>query len=433
MKRSFILCAALFAAAIPLWADVVILNNGARLEGRVAPAPGNPDAILFQDYKAKLEIQRDRIQSLTEESDSEDGRRIGDQYFNVHRYQDALENYQKAIELDAENSRAREGLEAARSALTREASLDRRRQIEAIDQKIAESQRLIEEKSYDQAEKTLAEEIEALEPTAEQQSRILDLKRALYRAWALEMEDKLLEGEAARLFEKLLLLDPQDQEAYQHLIQIWEGFPERTQQVADAHRVQLKLNPGDRETRGKLADKLLQLARMQEIEKEDDPTQTSRVDSLYREAVDHYEALLEGVSPRQKQELEKRIADALKNLYARAERRGDWEQSIRLYRELQKYDRSAQDRVLYAMQYWRDIEKTPVQDADARTSLVLRLRKQGLEDLARDEIWKLHQAHPNSPTVNQVLANYAEDALSSALSAYQTGHYQRAESLASAA
>jgi len=180
--------------------DVVILKNGDRLEGIVTPTPGKSDSILLRNYKTRLTIQRDRISSIQEEPDSVDWRRIGDQFFNDKRYEESLEAYRKSASYDPADSRTAEQIRLAELALQRGAT-PTSGPAQSIDRLLDEVAQIIERKEYEKAESILLKDAPALLPAAAQQRLILDLKKALYRRWALEMADKLRWNDATKYSE----------------------------------------------------------------------------------------------------------------------------------------------------------------------------------------------------------------------------------------
>jgi S1-C subfamily serine protease/tetratricopeptide (TPR) repeat protein len=409
--------------------DVVILKNGNRLEGIVTPTPGKPDSILVRNYKTRLTIQRDRISSIQEEPDSVDWRRIGDQFFKERRYEEALETYKKSASLDPADTKTAEQIRATELALQHDAPPELNKQVKNIVRLLDEAAQKTDRKEYEAAESILLENAPALTPSADQQKRILDLKKALYKKWALELEDKLCANDAGKCFEKLLALDPLDKDANDRLIVIWEKQPEKTPQVIEAYKSRLAQNSGDTATRRKLADKYMEYAKILQTDKSDIPDRARRVDTLHESAVEHYETLVDG-----KESPHPDIADAVSNcltsLYTHAEWRRDYDQAIAYYRRLQKYSKKAGDDVVYTMEYRRDFLKIGPKNADALTTLALRADKQGLVDLARTEIWSLKNRFPNNACVNHAMAMYAARDLADAEGALRTLQYGRADAMA---
>jgi S1-C subfamily serine protease len=268
-----------------------------------------------------------------------------------------------------------------------------------------------------------------LTPTADQQKRILDLKKALYKKWALELEDKLRAADAAKYFEKLLILDPSDKDANDRLIVIWEKQPEKTPQVIEAYKSRLAQNSGDTATRRKLADKYMEYARILLTDKSDIPDRARRVDALHESAVEHYETLADGKeSPHP--DIAVAVSNCLTSLYTHAEWRRDYDRAIAYYKRLQKYSDKAGDDVLYTLEYRRDVLKIGGRDPDALTTLALRADKQGLVDLARTNIWDLKRQFPDNASVNRALSMYAARDLADALGALNTFNYERADTIA---
>jgi G:T/U-mismatch repair DNA glycosylase len=408
--------------------DVVILKKGERLEGIVTPIPGKPDSILLRNYKTRLTIQRDRISSIQEEPDSVDWRRIGDQFFKERRYEEALETYRKSASFDPADTQTAEQIRLAELALQRGAT-PTSGPAQSIDRLLDEVAQIIERKEYEKAESILLKDAPALLPAAAQQRLILDLKKALYRRWALEMADKLRWNDATKYSEKLLQLGPVDRETYERLTVIWERLPEKTPEMIEAYRARLITEPGDTTTRRKLADKYVEYARSLQLDKADIPDRAKRVDEAYEGALKEFELLSSGPESHRR-ETSDALTECLTILYSRAEQGGDYDRAIAYYKHLQKYSEKASGEVLLTMEYRRDALKIEPTDVDALTTLALRADKQGLVDLARTDIWNLKNQFPDSASVNRALAMFAARDLADAQGALRTLSFERADAMA---
>ncbi|MFW6256003.1 MAG: hypothetical protein ACOC54_04210, partial [Candidatus Sumerlaeota bacterium] len=215
---AMVMCSLTILSWLPAtMADVVHMKNGKRMEGKVYPAPGDPTSIVLQNSQVRLTISRDRVESIKEEPDAIDFRRIGDQFYNDANFDKALEYYLMAQKADPGDETAAAKVQATREATERAKSIERHQQLDALSLMLDEAEKYIEAKTRDgflKAQEILYEKAPQQGPTADQLKRIKDLKIKLHLAWALELQDKLVTGEAGEHFEKVLQLDPNNRVAF---------------------------------------------------------------------------------------------------------------------------------------------------------------------------------------------------------------------------
>jgi tetratricopeptide (TPR) repeat protein len=410
-------------------ADIVVLKSGQRMEGRVTDAPGDSDAVVLQDAKVRLTIKRDRIESIVEEQDSVDYRRVGDQYFGLQDYQKALEYYLLSRDNDTSDQITLDKIQSTREAIEREENLKRHQQVDAISQLMDEAEKKIgarDQKQFAEAETILAKTVPEKGPTVEQLRRSRELLVQLYNNWGLDLKDKMASGQAGAYFEKALEIDPNNRVAFDNLLLLWESDNSKTPQVVEALKVKLRLNPDDMETRRKLAAKSLDLVRMTEIEGK---TEEAAVDRMYEEVVTELEWLHKNDNF-QKSRVERQLADTISNLYRRAEGRNDFESAIKWYRMLAIYSDTTDPTQLATLVFLNDLNKLKPSDVDDRTSLALRAREEGLGILARREVDRLRSRHPEHASVKAALEVFASDDLNVAAEALAMGQNERAMALA---
>ena len=424
------LCLALaLALAAPVGADVVILTTGARLEGRVTPAPGDPDAILFEDNRAQIKIARDRIREIQEEPDAVDYRKLGDQFFSAKRYEEARRAYNQSLEASPKDApEVKQRLEALKQAESRAAAEVQREQLKKVDGMLDEAAKAIEAGKYADAQKTLEEGVPEKELLARQKERLVDLRKKLYRGWALERMDKLDSGAAAMYFEKYLKLNPDDEEAYAHLIDIYSKDPDKTAQVIEAHWVQLQLHPDDHMTRRKLAEKYVERARLLRKNAEgrlgDD-----KIMELLNKAAEQF-AILMKAGDFDLSEVEREYVSVLRTLRQTARQKGDLDQAIAYHNRIPENYRRNEEDVLSRMKYDRDFRKLQPDDVKGRVALIRRVEQEGQDAFARQEFRQLQSQFPQNPAVTAMYKDYARAELAKAERALNTTRYEEAMTLA---
>lgn len=420
-------------------ADIVLMKKGERLEGVVAATPGRPDTVSFRNSKTVMEIPKDMIQAIQYESEAVNLRRMGDQYYNAKRYKDAFEAYQKSLALNPNDAVTSQQLGMARDALTRETSLERRKQMEAVEVQMANAKKLAEEKKFEDAEKILLSVLPALRPTDEQLTMIFNQKKEFYRAWAHEADDKLKPELASRYYEKVLELDPNDKEAYERLLKVSEKMPERSARVIEAYRVQLKLNPKDSITRRKLADKLLEEGFRMDREGGNNAESRRKVEENMKEALDLYDQCAEGAekTPSTIVEQKSRI---FAMLYRRAELAGDLDAATRFYQQLSEVSDKTDPKILRQMEYRKELkrldpsgacEKLSPEAVEALVQLTQKSAKQWeLKAQAKETFGLLFKKYPEHPAVVKARSDAANALLLEASNAAHEFQYAKSMQLA---
>ncbi|HUT25039.1 MAG TPA: hypothetical protein VM492_11905, partial [Sumerlaeia bacterium] len=415
-----ILCAAT-VALLPATAsaDVLVLKTGERLEGIVLPAPGDPDAVLFQDRRPRVKIPRANIQSLEEEPDAVDWRRIGDQNFAAKRYRGALRAYRKSLEFEPGNAEVEEKQQAAEAAITRVSAMERDKDLAKVDEMLRRAEERIGAMEFAAAERILFEEVPARDSSEKQDQQVLGLRKKLLKAWGMDRIDKLLPEEGAKHLEKLLDLDPTDEEAYAALIEIWSKMPEKNEQVINALAMNLKLHPDDLVTRKKLADKYYEQSKILALKEPEKALECE--DGARRE----YETLYQS-GEFKNSEIEANLIALTSGLVRRAEARQDYDTAIAYYRRLQSYSPDFGDARIREMEFFRDLLETPPDDVEARAQLVQRAREIGLKARAKQELQRLQTHYPKNETVDKIAHSFAQEYLTEARAALGALRYEEA-------
>lgn len=425
----------LVLAGGPARADVIVFKGGERQEGIVSPAPGEPNSVFFQQTLGQVKISRDRIQETIEESDSTDWREVGDLFFQAKRYDKALEAFKKAGTFTPQDAQLAERMKATEAALTREAGTERRKEMAKIDQALDRTEKELGAKSYPVAEVILTKEVPALNPSDEQNDRVKTLKTRLYKEWGFERLDKMARPAAARYFEQALALDPNDQQVYTQLLDIWSGMPEKTEQVIQAYEVQTKLHPDDMAMHTKLGAKYYEFAKTLDTEAgtktdgADRDAVRARALQTYEKAADEYEAVY-GSRNLKGSDIEKGLVEVLNSLYNHARQEQDYERAIAFYKRIQKIDPKADDSETVHMEYYRDLKVLADDDVDGRVKLATRLRTQGDAEMARTEVENLFKKYPENQAVLDAMRVYADELLKKVLEAWSTLKYEEAATLA---
>lgn len=425
---SLIIAGGIFTAPALSVADVVVLKNGMRLEGIATAAPGGEDAVNVQDYKGTIKIGMDRIDRIEEESDAQDCLRLADQYLDKKEFEKAEQYLEKAREYEPQNAGIGPRMERVAQGKAREQAVARQEEVDTINNLLEEGEAALAREDFEKVESLLKEELADKEPVPSQEKRILALRKQFYKQKALYLEDKLLKDEAANYYEKLLELDPMDEEAYRHLVDIWSEDPAKNLNVINAHKIRLKLHPQDHETRYKLAEKTLEQARLMENQ----GAPASEVDRWYENAYEELNTLLEQADPGKyrESEIREQMSIALKRLYLRDEARGNYDDAASWYKLRMDKTSEGDQKTLMGLLFREKMEQVPLSAVDGRTSLVLEARDLGLTDLAAKELERLKRTEKGHPAVLRLMQKDAQGLLNQAQQALYEVRYEEADRLA---
>ncbi len=408
----------LLIAAATFWSgsvqgDVVVFKDGERQEGIVTPAPGESDSILFQQISGQVKISRSRIESVIEEPDEVDFRKVGDLYFSAKRFDNALDYYKKAAEIKPNDKTLNERIQNVLSEIESVAQAKRTQELAKLDKTQDEIDAKIKAKNFEVAD-LMAKKVSEASASDKQKDRLTEQKKRILKGWGMERLDKMQEDEAAKRFEQYLELDPGDKEVYDALIRIWGKRPEKAEQVMAAYEVELKLNPDDNETRKKLAlkydDQIRSMRR--NITKDSTPEEIRAVDEktiqLQVKALRELEILYQNEKYKTPA-VETALVQSLQALWNWEKENGTYESKVAAYKHLQQYDPKASDRELYVLEYREKLAKLDPKNIEGRTSLTLTLLQQGVADMARVEFDALKKEYPDHKSVKKVWKAYAAD------------------------
>lgn len=393
--------------------DVVIFKDGERQEGIVTPAPGESDAILFQQISGQVKIPRSRIESIVEEPDEVDFRKVGDLYFAAKRFDNALDYYKKAAAIKSDDKTIQERIQNTLSEIEAAAQAKRAQELAKLDKNQDEIEEKIKAKNFEVAD-LMAQKVAEANPSDKQKDRLTDQKKRILKGWGFERLDKMREDEAAKRFEQYLEVDPADKEVYDALIRIWDKRPEKAEQVMSAYEVELKLAPNDNETRKKLAlkydDQIRNLRR--NITKDSKPEEIRAVDEktiqLQAKAARELEILCQDEKFKTPA-VQGALVESLQALWNWEKENGTYETKVAAYKHLQQYDPKASDAELHILEYREKLAKLDPKNVEARTSLTLTLFQQGVTDMARVEFDALKKEYPEHKSVKKVWKAYAAD------------------------
>lgn len=389
MKR-LLLLAVVCSLALPGagLADILVLNDGTRLEGRVERLPSAHERVAFISGAGRVEFPMSRVREIIEEPDEVDWTRIGNQFLDRRNYTSALQHFQKALEANADHQPARDGLEAAQTAIDAQQE-ERNRELRArLSQQLESVPELIELEKFREAEEIL-DRVMTTETTEEQRLAARRLMRNLYLAWGFSRYDRLDRRGAEEKYQRVLEMDPQNEEAREKLLLIWRDDPSKRAEVLKAYQAKLEEEPNNLEYNRIVGELLYEFQR-------------------YEESIPHLTKVASAPAYRNRG-YDRRLMNAYEETINKLTDGGDIDAAIERYRELIELRPNTDKTNLVMLEYRRDRQQLAEDDWDGKALLINRLLEVGLTRTAEEEAELVLRYDPENEVATGILRDMAED------------------------
>lgn len=411
MKKHLAKVATVLAVCAPMvvHADIVILQDGTQLEGRVEQSANSPDRISFISGTNRLELPRTRVREIIEESDAQDFTRLGDQLLKAKSLTTALQNYERALQADPNFEAARAGLQATQEALAQQQAEREREVTEAFAKQLENIPGLIKGEKYEEAEQML-NTIMASPITEQQQVTAQRLMRDLYLAWGFSRYDRLDYKGAEERYLRVQEMDPDNKEARDRLLDIWRNDPSKREEVLRQYESKLRDEPNNLEYNQRVGDLYYSAQRFEEA-----------IGPLTKVAA----------SPRYAgQRYDVKLLNAYRGAITAARDAQNFEKAIGLYeRMLQAYP--TQDTTeLIVLRYQSERNRLASDDWQGRAQLVQRLQDAGLTQLAAREAELILRYDPENERAIAILRQQATAELQRIQQAMSSGDFLVARDIA---
>lgn len=393
-------------------ADVLVFKTGERREGRVEDMAGEPSMVLLIMGTMQLPVPRDRIEEIVEHDDAQDYTILGGQFLEAGNYERAVQMYQQALRFDPDHGDAEAGLTKARRLIEERQQSAERQQLEQHSAALEQVRELMEQDSQDaftRAEEIL-DRIIANTASEEQRTAATVAKRDLYLEWAKFREDRLDRAGAEELLVRVLQFDPQNREAQDLLLTVWENDPTKRQQVLEIYRERLQENPDDLELTYKYARQLLHL-------------------NKYQEAVEPLKRLHDSGNYTA-YGIKEDLIRAMKQVSASQAQQGNTGQAIATFQELLGMFPEVDSTPLHYLQYEQQLNKLEADDWEGRAALLDNLVANGLTSYAYEEAEQILRRDPDNKKAGALLRERAVDQLAEVQGAMARGEFTLAKTLA---
>lgn len=396
-------------------ADVLVLRDGTRLEGRVEAVGNNRDRVAFISGNGRIEITRDRITEIIEESDAQDWTHVGNQFLRARNHSAAVQMYQRALEADSEFGPARDGMAEAQAAIAAQQDERVRQLQEAVGAQLEQISTMLEKEAYDEARYQRAERDlnQILDSDASDQQRVTAqrLMLDLFLKWGFARYDRLDSAGAEERYLRVLEMDPNNNEARDALLRIWRNDPTKKPQVLEAYQAKLREEPNNLEFNRIVGDMLYEAQRYEES-----IPMLTKVESAPRFANQGYTA---------------KLRNAYQGAIMDARDRRNLEKAISLMEQQLQIFPNMDTTELTVLRYDLAKSRLAPDDWESRGALVGRLQEIGLTQMAAREAELVLRYDPENQAANAVLREQAVRELQEVQAAMQMGQFLVARSSAS--
>lgn len=390
------LVCALCLLSSPVLADVITLRDGRQQRGIIIRDHPDEPKITIRTTAGDVAIPRERIGQVQKETPAASHVTLGVQYLEQGDANRAAQEFRKALELDKDNAEAQARLKEAETAL--DAMRIEMRQVDEakIDQSLAEVQRLVSARKFDDAAKLLRSL--GMGYGTSKAPQVRKAYADTYVAWAIDRLDRQDPGSAAEKLQFALRLDPTHETARKLLIRAYEGDPTKLKEVAEFHKNSEA--PADQLKR---ADALFRLRQFEEAI------------PIYLKYISdpQYATHIMG-------ERLRLMFDLLHRQYAD---RGDYEGALRWYLAFLQF--APNESLLPAARYEYMIQrsKTDMNDPAARAALAEFAEVRGMPETARREYLNILSVAPEQPQALEGARRFATADLEDAKAFFAQGQY----------
>lgn len=414
MKRLHLLNAVaavlVFAASAP--ADVLILTDGTRLEGRVDAVPGAKDRVAFTSGTGRIEFNLSRVRERIEEPDAQDWTRVGGQFLDLKNYPLAVQQFQRALAIEPGFPAAAEGLKKAQDAIGAQQEARRVAQQDGVTKELENVRALVAAEKFQQGQEILNRILSSDTASDEQRVTAQRMLRDLHLQWGFSRWDRTDAAGAEEQYQRVLEMDPQNQEARDKLLLIWKDNPAKRGEVLKAYQAKLAEDPNNLQINQTVGDLLYREERWEEAI---DPL--TKVSSARQFAGQGYDA---------------KLRRAFQMAINRRADQGNLDAAIALSQQMFGIFPNEDRTNLTVLTYERDKSRLAPDDYDGKAALAKRLYNdpEGLTQYAEREAELILRYDRENETALEILRAESEARFARIVENFQAQEYQVALNLA---
>ena len=244
--------AALAVCEMPAPADTLVLRNGQRQTGVVEDDERDPAMLWITTTGGRFRIPRANIADLQRDTPANARLALGNAFFQIGQYENALEQYQIANQLEPNNEQILVRLAAAQARMSdRQAEADEAMRRTALE--------LLEEARAAVAQERFPFALDKIRAAEVRAGSLIEAERiaalaSLYEAWGRARFDRLDYAGSSQYLEMSLQYAPDNQSARDALLRALEQQPERRQEVLNHYKERLVADPHNVEIALKVVD-----------------------------------------------------------------------------------------------------------------------------------------------------------------------------------
>lgn len=402
-RRGYTTALLMFALLLPCWvapADVVYLRNGQKQVGVITQGGPNQPRVTIRTISGELTIPADRISRIEQEPAAVSYAKLGDQYLDAKRAQDAIEAYKKGLEADPNNADLQSKMQQAQGHVADAAEAAKQSADVKVQQVIDNSAELIKAKKFQEAYDAL----HAVEPAADSPASPA-FKRAmsdLYYLWGVDRGDRQDTAGAAEKFQMALRYDPENPKAKQGMVVTFTGDPTKLKEMSEYY-----IKSDKPEDQVKAADAYFKLHE-------------------YEKAMPIY--LKYVADPNLGSDIMRdRLKIIFQNLHEEYARQGDYPKALQTYLNYLQFAPDADQTPVARYQYMIKRQETNVNDPTSRAALAKFAEELGLTKTAKDEYVAVLTLDPKNADALAGLKRFATSDLQDAQDYFNQGQYVLAQ------
>lgn len=395
-RTNLAIAACLFLWLSPAAADVIYLIDGSKQMGIITLDRSDLPTISIRTSSGTIAIPRNKIKNVDKEKKALSLARVGDQYLDRERFEEAANEYRAALEEDKNDETIAAKLRQAEGGVARSQKAADAANLVKIDDVITKAKQLANEKKFEPAVQMLR----GADP-GDQSPKTDEYKRAyaeVYVKWGADMADRQDFAGAAEKLQLSLKLDPTNDDARAQLAKVWERDPSKLKEVAAFYK-----DSSAPEDQLKLAETLFKMKN-------------------YEQALPIYLRFVN--EPKLGTDVMRdRIRLMFDMLHRQYAEKGEFQKAYDTYSQFLDYSPNEDPVPLAKYEYMMRRAKTDASDVNARVELARFAEEKGMYPTAKQEYLAILQMAPENGAAAEGLRRFASADLQDANDFFAEGQF----------